>query len=290
MKFFERIKSLPWKKWIIEFFGILIGTAIMGIALNLFLVPNKLAAGGISGLGIVLYHLYSIPVSLIIIIGNVPIFILGWIVLGRKMVSRSFLGMLILPFMVEAFIFLPNLTEDLLLASLYGGVVFGVGIWMVFRVKSSTGGTALAALILNKISGFPVGQCMLVSDILIIAFAGIVFGLEVAMYAAIALFISSWVIDIIQEGFGITKIAMIISDRSEVIKNSIFDELERGVTIVPIEGGYTGDRRNMLMCVITRAQVSHLKGIVSREDNDAFMIIGNAGETLGEGFIKHEDE
>ncbi len=289
MKFFEKVKSLPWKRWITEFFGILFGTAIMGIALNLFLVPNKLAAGGISGLGIILYHLYQVPVSIIIIIGNIPIFILGWIILGRKVVSRSFLGMLILPFMVEAFIFLPNLTEDLLLASLYGGVVFGLGIWLVFRVKSSTGGTALAALILNKTTGFPVGQCMLLSDIAIIFFAGIVFGLEIAMYAAISLFISSWVIDIIQEGFGITKVAMIISSSDETIKKCIFEELDRGVTIIPTEGGFTGKKRNMVMCVITRAQVSHLKSIVSREDKEAFMIIGNAGETLGEGFVRHEE-
>ncbi len=285
----RKIKALPWKKWFLELTGILLGTAMIGVALNLFLIPNKLAAGGISGLGVVIYHLFQLPVGLTIMLGNIPLFLAGWRILGMKMVSRSILGMLALPVMVELFAFLPRPTGDLFLAAVYGGVLLGLGVWMVFRVNASTGGTALAALILNRLTGITVGQGLLWSDILIIALAGAVFGLEIAMYAAISLFVSSWVIDFIQEGFGTAKVALIISRDSREIKEHIFQVLERGVTLMPVKGGFTGDSREMIMCVVNRSQVSPLKSIVYEQDPTALMIIGNAGEALGEGFIEHEE-
>ncbi len=279
-----------WKKLISDFIGILVGTAIMAAGLNLFLIPSRLAAGGVSGLGIILFHVIGIPVGLTILLANIPLFLIAYLIMGKKVTAQSFMGMLLLSIWTEALVFLPVFKGDLLLSSIYGGVFLGIGLWMVFHFRGSTGGTALASLLLNRLMGITLGQGLLGSDIMIIIFAGLVFGLEIAMYATISLFVSSWVIDVIQEGFSLAKVALIITTQRKKITERIFEEINRGVTFMSGEGGYTGKSREMLFCVVTRPQVSHLKRVVYEADPGAFMIIGNAGETIGEGFRKQEIE
>ena len=194
--------------------------------------------------------------------------------------------MLLLSAMVEILSFLPSLTDDLLLAAVYGGVLVGGGIWLVFRCRGTTGGTALAALLLNRGFGVTAGQGLLLSDILIIITAAAVFGLEAAMYAAISLAVSSWVIDIIEEGAGVAKVALIITEKSTTVAERIFKEIDRGVTFMQSRGGYTGKERDAILCVVSRAQISQLKHLVYEHDPHAFMIVGNASEALGEGFIE----
>jgi uncharacterized membrane-anchored protein YitT (DUF2179 family) len=267
-----------------EYTLILLGTAIMAVAFNMFLVPNRIAAGGISGLGVVFFYLLRIPVGATILLLNLPLFILAARYLGWPFLPRGLFGALSLSILVEVLIFLPAVTRDLLLASLYGGVVMGVGISLVFRAHGSTGGTVLAAQLLNKFFGFATGQSLLGVDFLVIALAGLVFNLELAMYALISLFVSSRVIDLVQEGISNSKAALIISDHNDLIVQRIFSDLDRGATILSSKGAYTGKSRDMVLTVVSQSEVPRLKKLVHELDNKAFVIVGNVHEVVGEGF------
>ncbi len=267
--------------------GILVGTVILAVGMNMFMVPNMLAPGGVSGLSVFLYHIFNIPVGLTIILLNIPLFIAGYIVLGARIVIQSLLGTLLFSIAVEITApLLPSATDDLLLAAVYGGVVMGVGVGMVFRFRSSTGGTALLSLILAKTSGITPGQALLWGDLTVLALAVFVFGSEAAMYAALSLFISIKVIDAILEGLGMSKSAIIITRCGSEINEKLLYELGRGVTKIQGHGGYTGEGREVLLCVVTRQQTGRLKSIIYEVDPSAFLIIGNATEVHGEGFKK----
>lgn len=276
------------KRSILEMAGIITGVILTALSLNLFLIPHRLAAGGISGLAVVFYYLFEFPVGLTILVINVPLFIVSYYLLGRGILLRSMLGTLLLSAFVELLAFYLPLTAtgDILLASVYGGVIMGIGMGLVFRYRGSTGGTSLIALILNRLTGLSAGQALLGSDLLIIALAIFVFGGEVAMYAALSLFISSWVIDVVQEGLGLSKVALLITSRGHEINERLLQELGRGVTRVEVQGGFTGKPRELLICVVSRLQVAQLKAIVQEVDPASFLVIGNATEVHGEGFRK----
>lgn len=272
------------KAFYMEYVGVLLGTAVVAVSFNMFLVPNRIAAGGISGLGIILYFSLHVPVGLTIFLLNLPLFILASRMFGPPFTVRGLFGAISLSVLVELLDGLPVVTDDLLLASLYGGTLMGVGIALVFRARGSTGGTVLAAQLLNKIFGFTMGQSMLSVDFLIIALAGLIINLELAMYALIALFVSSRVIDFVQEGVSTSKATLIISDHSEQIVCRILRELNRGATVFTGKGGYTGVLREMVLTVVSQSEVPRLKAIVHETDSSAFVIVGNAHEVLGEGF------
>jgi uncharacterized membrane-anchored protein YitT (DUF2179 family) len=267
-----------------EYTGVLIGIAVIAASFQLFLVPNQIAAGGISGLGIILFHLLNIPVGLTILLLNVPLFLLSARLFGGRFIVRGLFGAVAMSVLVEVFSFLPIATEDLLLASLYGGIMMGVGIALVFRARGSTGGTVLAAQVLNKLFGFTMGQSLLGVDFLVVAMAGIVFNLELAMYALISLFVTSRVIDLVQEGISNSKAALVISEYSEAISEKILREMDRGATILTGKGAYTGQSRDMVLIVVSQSEVPRLKAIVHAVDQRAFIIVGTAHEVLGEGF------
>ncbi len=272
---------------LIDFMGILVGSVILALGMNMFMIPNMLAPGGISGLAVVLYHLFRLPVGAVIILLNIPLFITGYFVLGPRVVIQSLLGTFLFSIAVEATApFLPAATDDLLLASVYGGVVMGVGVGLVFRYRGSTGGTGLLSLILAKAKGISPGQAMLWGDLVVLAAAVFVFGSEAAMYAALALFISVKVVDAILEGLGLAKSVIIITRSGKEINERLLHELGRGVTWLEGHGGYTGQSREVLLCVVTRQQTAQLKTIIREIDPGAFVIIGNATEVHGEGFQK----
>ncbi|HED24393.1 MAG TPA: YitT family protein [Firmicutes bacterium] len=273
------------KSLLIDFSGILVGAVILAAGMNMFMVPNMLAPGGVSGLAVVAYHLLKFPVGLTIIILNIPLFIVGYRVLGARVVLQSLLGTFLFSLAVEITApLLPAATDDLLLASVYGGLVMGVGVGLVFRYRGSTGGTGLLSLILARIWGISPGQAMLWGDLAVLATAVFVFGGEAAMYAALALFVSVKVIDAILEGLGLAKSAIIITREGEKINERLLYELGRGVTWLEGSGGYTRETREVLLCVVTRQQTAQLKTIIHEVDPDAFVIIGNATEVHGEGF------
>ncbi|HHU75523.1 MAG TPA: YitT family protein [Firmicutes bacterium] len=273
-----------WRKYAWEMLGILIGSAFTAASFNMFIIPNKIAAGGISGLGVILFHLFEIPVGATVFLANIPLFLLAWIFMGWKFVGHSLAGSLFFPLMLEITGFLPLVTGNLFLASIFGGIGSGIGLGIVFRSQGSTGGTAIAAQLINHFWGLGSGLGLIIADFLIVILAGIIFGPELAMFALISLFISSKFTDLVQEGFAVSRAALIISSQRELIAAKIMEKLERGATFLDGRGAYTGEEKGIILCIIPQSQVSRLKKIVKEIDPGAFVIVSSVSEVLGEGF------
>jgi len=273
------------KQTIYDYFWITIGSIITAAGLVMFLIPNKIAAGGVSGLSTVIYYLFGLPVGMVSLAINIPLFIIGVKEMGAKFGIRTLYGIFLLSFGIDLLnTYLPVLTHDPLLASIYGGGVSGLGLGLVFRSKGTTGGTDLVAQLINKFTGISVGKSLMIIDFCVIALAGIVFNAEIALYAFIAMMITGKAIDIVQEGLKISKGTFIISDYSEEIRKNILEKMDRGVTILKGKGGFTEHNKDVLLCIISRSEVSDLKRIVHNIDENAFVIITEVHEVLGEGF------
>ncbi|MDI3480567.1 MAG: hypothetical protein PWQ97_222 [Tepidanaerobacteraceae bacterium] len=273
------------KSYLIEYLQIAVGSFIASLGLNMFLVPNKVAAGGVSGLATVLHYLFGLPVGWTMLALNIPLFVAGVVFLGKGFGAKTLVGALLFSVYTEATKNFPALTNDLMLSTVYGGLILGAGLGIVFRARGSTGGSDLAALLINHfIPAVSIGQGILLVDFFVIALDGVSFNWELAMYSWIALFVSSKVIDIIQEGVNYAKAVYIISDEAESISHKILSEMERGVTFLGARGAYTGENKNMLMCVVTRMELSRLKNMVHEIDPKAFVIVHDVHEVLGEGF------
>lgn len=273
------------KRVFLDYVGITIGSALLALSLSVFLIPNKIAAGGLSGLATIIYYWTGLPVGTMTLLMNIPLFIAGVKIIGRSFGPRTIYGMILYSVFIDLFRpLVPILTKDLLLASIYGGVLGGFGLGIVFLSKGTTGGTDMIARLINHFTGLSIGQGLLLADGIVVLLAGIFFNAEVALYAAITIFINSKTIDLVQEGIDYKKAAFIISEESEQIKFNIMKELDRGVTVLRGEGGYTGKDKNVLYCIINRSELSKLKRMVYDLDRNAFMIISNVHEVLGEGF------
>lgn len=271
---------------LLDYLGIGVGCLVTAAGLVWFLVPNKIAAGGVSGLATVIFHVFQLPVGLTMLAFNIPLFIMGVKQLGFFFGIKSLYGTILLSVMVD---FLEprttTLTADPLLASLYGGITIGIGLAIVFRYKGSTGGTTLAAQLINaKLPQISIGKSLLVVDFLVILIAGLVFNLELALYATIAIFITAKAIDVFQEGMGYAKACYIISEKADEIAQVVMNDLNRGATLLQGYGAYTGEKRQVLMSVVSRAELSQLKEVVIKVDPKAFVIVTDAHEALGEGF------
>ncbi len=273
------------KKVICSYIWITFGALGTALALDLFLVPNRVAAGGVSGLATILYHLLGIPVGWTLLSLNIPLFLLSYRELGLQVVVRSLYGAVATSVFVEALApWLPVPTRDLLLASIYGGALAGIGMGIVLRAHGTTGGTDLVARLVSKYLPVTVGQALLGADFVVISLAGIFFSAELALYALLGLLVTGKVVDLVQEGISYAKAAFIISVRPEEIARAIFRELDRGVTSLPGEGMYTGEKRPVLLCVVAKTEESRLKEAIYRVDPRAFVFITDAHEVLGEGF------
>lgn len=271
---------------IFEFFGATTGVLLIALGLDLFLVPNRIAAGGVSGIATILHHLVGVPVGAAMLALNVPLFVLGIYRLGLKFGFRSLYGTVSLSFFIDLLApYLPVATRDPLLAGVFGGVLVGVGLGVVFRYRGTTGGTDLAAAILRTYTGANVGQLLFVVDGLVVLAAGFAFrSWELAMYALITIFVTAWLIDLVQEGISYAKAFLIISDRAEQIAGLVLGSLGRGATALPARGMYTGREREVLLVVVNRAEVTRLKDLVYEVDPRAFVILADVHEVLGEGF------
>ncbi len=274
------------EKIIKEYMLLIIGSLIIALSFNLFLNPNGIASGGVSGLSTVMEYQFGIEAAYTQWALNIPIFIAGLIILGKRFGLKTAVGSIILPLFVYLTRDLEPLTNQLLLATIYGGVGIGLGLGLVFRGKSSTGGTDLASQIIHKYTGLSLGLSVLIMDGFVVFTAGIVFGLEKAMFALISLFIVSKTIDLVQLGLSYSKIAYIISNEQEEIGLKILNDLDRGATILNATGGYTGEPRRILMVVFPQRDITRLKETVKSIDPNAFIIVTNTYEVLGEGFKK----
>ncbi|MFE1629598.1 YitT family protein [Brevibacillus reuszeri] len=267
-----------------EYGMLLVGSLVLATSFNLFLNPNQIASGGVSGLSTILHNLFGFSPAIVQWACNIPLFLLGLKLLDRQYSLKAAVGSIILPLCVMLTSNLQPLTTNPLLASIYGGIGVGLGIGIVFRGRGSTGGFAIASQILHKVSGLSLGVCVAVFDGLVILFAGIVFDPEKALFALIALFVTSKTIDIVQMGWNTSKVAYIISNETDALREAILYDLDRGVTLLDGAGGYTGDARKVVMAVVSQSEVSKLKIMVRSVDPDAFIILCPAQEVLGEGF------
>ncbi len=276
------------KHWLRDYAGITLGAVVTATALNMFLIPNKVAAGGVSGLATVLHYVLGFPVGMTMLALNVPLFLISVKVLGARFGLNTLFGAGILSVAIDGLApFTPVLTSDLLLSSLYGGVLSGVGLGLVFRFKGTTAGTDLAAALINKLLGVSVGQALLGVDFFVIAVAGVAFAsAELSLYARISLFVTTQIVDLIQEGPSSARVFFIMTNENEAVANAIMRELDRGVTFFQGRGGYTGQAREVLFCVVAVSEVTRVKEIIRKADPKAFVIVSNAHEVLGEGFTQ----
>ncbi|MGX9290431.1 YitT family protein [Bacillus sp. A015] len=262
---------------------ILIGSAIVAIGFNTLLLPNQIAAGGVSGISTIMQS-FGFEAAYVQWGLNIPLFIAGFYLLGGTFGVKTLVGSIFLPLMVFLTRQIAPVTHEALLAAIFGGVVIGIGIGLVFLGNGSTGGTALAAKIINKYTGLTLGTCLAMMDGLIVLAAMTVFGIEEGLYAVIGVFISSKTIDIVQAGFSHSKMAMIITGHEDEVRQAVFDQIDRGVTKISAVGGYTDHDRPILMCVVGQTQFTKLKQVVKAIDASAFVIVMDAKEVLGEGF------
>jgi uncharacterized membrane-anchored protein YitT (DUF2179 family) len=273
-----------------DFALVLTGALLQAVGLRLFLVPADLASGGISGISQLVNHYTGWPIGLMVLAGNLPLFALGWRWLGgRRFLMRTIVAVVAYSLFTDLLLLLPffpknGITNDLVLNSLYGAVVTGIGYGLVYRAQGTSGGSDILARILNRWRGIPMTQSYLMTDMLVILAAGFVFGWQRALYAIIVLYVSGLVVDSTLEGAGTVRTALIVSAQSEVVSQRILHEMERGVTILEGAGAYTDEPRPVLYCVVTRSEIQQLKTLVHEADPKAFMVIGVAHEALGEGF------
>lgn len=267
---------------------IVTGSLAQAFALRLFLVPADLASGGVSGIAQLINHFTNWPIGLMIFIGNVPLFLIGWRFLGgRRFGARTAIAIVTYSLAIDLLAyFLPEngLTDDIFLNSLYGAVVAGLGYGLVYRARGTSGGSDILARILNHWRGVSMSASYMIVDSAVILGAGLVFGWKEALYALICLYVSGIVAETTLEGPRTVRTALIVTARPESVSRRILEEMSRGVTIMPGTGAYTGADRPVLYCVVTRAEVAFLKSIVDEADPRAFMVIGTAYEALGEGF------
>ncbi|MFP7452644.1 YitT family protein [Bacillus altitudinis] len=274
--------SQPWIE-VKNYVLILIGSAIVAVGFNTLLLPNQIAAGGVSGISTIMQS-FGFEAAYVQWGLNIPLFIAGFYLLGGTFGVKTLVGSVFLPLMVFLTRHIAPVTHEALLAAIFGGVVIGIGIGLVFLGNGSTGGTALAAKIINKYTGLTLGTCLAMMDGLIVLAAMTVFGIEEGLYAVIGVFISSKTIDVVQAGFSHSKMAMIITGHEDEVRQAVFDQIDRGVTKISAVGGYTDHDRPILMCVVGQSQFTKLKQVVKAIDASAFVIVMDAKEVLGEGF------
>ncbi len=267
--------------WILQ---LLAGALLMSLSANVFLVPLKLAEGGVTGIGIILYHLLGVPMWVTQVVVNIPILALGLRVKGWRLLRRSLIGVAAYSFFLAVTANIPPITDQVVLAIVYGGLTMGVGLGLVLRSGGTTGGTEVLALVLQQRLGFSVGSMVLAVDAVVLAMAAIAFSPEAAMWAVITLFISSKVVDIVQVGLYSARGVTIITNRPDPIARRIMTEVERGVTIVNGTGAFTGEPRSILYTVAQRTELTQVKQIVYAEDPKAFVVVAEVHEVLGEGF------
>ncbi|WP_421924972.1 YitT family protein [Lysinibacillus capsici] len=269
---------------IVEYVYIIVGAAIIAIGFNVFLLPNQVASGGVSGISTILHGLFGWNPGIVQYAFNIPLFIAGVLLLGKKFGIKSFIGTITLPFIVLLTNSWEPWTDNPLLGALFGGIVVGLGIGLVFKGNASTGGTDLLAQIITKFTGLSLGTSVLLIDGVIAISAAIVFDLEKGLYALIGLYVTTKTIDIIQLGFSQSKMVYIITLKQDEVREAVYAEINRGVTKLPAIGGYTGEARPVLMVVVYQTEFTKLKQLIKSVDPSAFVIVSDAYEVLGEGF------
>lgn len=279
-------KNGIWKT-VTDFLFYISGCLIYSSAVTLFVSANEISPGGITGISTAINHLSGIPSGIILLVFNIPILILGFVKFGKVFIARTAAVTVILSFcldLTEAL--LPHIETDKILASVFGGILMGTGLSMVMSRGATTGGIDIIAKLINKkFRHITVGRVVLYADALVIAFAALVYrNIESALYSVISLYASSRIMDTVLYGADKGKILYIITSNPDEICRQIAEKLKRGTTKIKVMGGYKGENRIMLLCTVRRHEVSGVYSIINAVDNRAFVVAGEAGEIIGEGF------
>jgi uncharacterized membrane-anchored protein YitT (DUF2179 family) len=267
---------------------IIVGTALIAVSINMVYDQMGIVNGGVTGIGIILKHFTAIPIWVTNIVLNVPIFICAFIMLGRRATFMSLIADLLLTAFLAVCPQFPLFGDDITLSAVFGGIIGGTGMGLVFLCSATTGGTdMLSALIHKKLRHYTLPQIMFVVDGVIIVAGFAVFGIKISMYALIAIFVSNKVSDALLEGFKFAKIAYIITDHGKEIADEIMVKLDRGVTGFDATGMYSGNHKDVLMCAVSKKEIVEVLDIVNKKDPVAFVTVHDAREVCGEGFVEN---
>lgn len=286
--FSYRMMKVEMKKTLVEYTIITLASILYAVGFNWFFVPNYLPYGGITGLVLIAdYLLDGIPVGTVILICNIPIFVMGWKLLGRKMLYRSLYAMSLSNILLDVVAYYYEFQPvDEILGSIYGGVVMGLSMGIILTQSASTGGTDLLSRVIRlKIGWIPVGQMMLIMDVFVVGLTAVVKqNMDSALYGMIAMYITAIVMDHVTFGVNKSQVAYIISEKHDEVLEALLKKLNRGVTVIPSIGGWSGVERPMIMCAFRHRQIVSVKNLVREVDPDAFIISCAAFEVLGRGF------
>ena len=276
------------KEMIQAYAQILAGCVIGAAAYPTFLVPNSIAPGGLTGVATILNHLFQWPVGTVSLAMNVPLFLIGYRTMGKIFAFRCLVATLLFSLLIDVLPLRPIAVEpvlDPLMGTLFGGVMLGIGLGLILRGGATTGGTDMVArMVHRRFPAVSVGAFLFAIDFLVVATAGLLIGTSEALYALINIFLSAKMIDVVMVGFAGNKACLVISPAWERIKERIMTEMDRGVTELEAKGGYTGESRPTLLCVVSRMEVTSIKRIIREEDENAFVIVVEANEAIGDGF------
>jgi uncharacterized membrane-anchored protein YitT (DUF2179 family) len=270
-----------------------LGAVLQAIAFFLFLIPGKLAAGGLSGAAQIINSYTGWPIGTMILIADIPLFYLGWRFLGgRRFLARTVFASIVFSVVLDALgVFLPNLVsgvtpQDQFLNALYGALIGGIGGALVIRMQGTSGGTEVLARLLSRKYGIPISQSYLWTDAIVVFLSGLSFSWSNALYALLVLYLWGIVTDYVLEGQGVVRAATIITNHPDQVAQLIMETLVRGVTAWPGTGMYSGEGKQVLYVVVTRSEIAQLKTLIHEADPEAFVVIGHVHEALGEGFKK----
>lgn len=282
--FCNSMKSI--KRFIFEFLFITSGCFLLAVSINVFLLPNNISAGGISSVGVILFHLFKIRISITNLIFNAVLFFFGYKNLGRYAVVKTALGTVLLSLFLELSSGFPVYKENQIIAAISGGILMGVGVGLVVKVDASTGGSDFAGLILKKFFGhIPLARLIMIIDCAVVILSGVVFkSFTITFYSVMTLFVSSLITDKLITAGDEAKMLMLISQKKDEIAEQILVKYERGITGIHSVGMYSNSETVMLMCIVAPKELPKYLNMIKEIDKKAFIIIGNVNEVIGEGF------
>lgn len=268
-------------RFVKKYFLLLLGSAIAAVGLEIFLIPNNIIDGGIVGISIITSYLTKIPLGVFTFLLNVPFLFIGYKQIGKTFVVTSLFS--ITSFSLFTFILhpIPGLTNDILLAAVFGGIILGAGVGLILRYGGSLDGTEIIAIILCKGSMFSIGQIVMISNVFIFLCAALVLGWDRALYSMLAYFVAHKAVDIVIEGFDEAKAVMIVTDNGDEIADAINARLGRGVTFLEGRGGYTKDKKTVIYSVVSRLEISKMVSIINDKDENAFVTINDVSDVMG---------
>lgn len=293
MTFIQKEKVFS-KKWLINYALIAIGAFIMAAGFVFFITPYKIVPGGVYGISIVLHHMFDTPVGWVALCFDVPLTIIGIKVLGPRFGAKTVVGFILTAVFVELLTYLygeiPLVEGDALLSSIFGGVLIGFGLGLIFKAKATSGGSDIVAMIISKYTKLPLGQLMIVVDSAIVLVGLLVFkDWKIPLYSLIVIFICGKMIDLVLQGISYDKTVFIISDRFEDIRNKIINDLNRGGTFIKGSGMFNNAEKTIIFAVVNRRELAMLQDYINKIDPKAFLTVFNANEIIGNGFKSLND-